>query len=60
MPTLAETLNIADLKTVQQTVGVGDTTTVEATVIYSGDMTVLLYTWSATGGRIRGTTRRAV
>ena len=58
MPTLAETLNIADLKTVQQTVGVGDTTTVEATVIYSGDMTVLLYTWSATGGKIRGTTNK--
>ena len=55
---LTETLNISDLKTTQQTVGVGDTTTVEATVIYSGDMTVLMYTWSATSGKIRGTGNR--
>lgn len=58
MPILTETLNIADLKTTQQTVGVGDTTTVEATVIYSGDMTVLMYTWSTTSGTIRGTTNK--
>ena len=49
-----ETLDVTDLKTSQTTIGVGDTMTVEASVIYSGDTTVLMFTWSATGGKVRG------
>ena len=49
-----ETLDVSSLKTSQTTVGVGDTTTVTASVTYSGDATVLMYTWTATGGKIRG------
>jgi hypothetical protein len=55
IPILLETLNVTDLKAREQTVGVEDTTTIEATVVYTGDTTVLMYTWSATGGAIRGT-----
>lgn len=55
VPTVLETLNISDLQAREQVVGVGDTTTIEATVFYTGDPTVLMYTWSTTGGTIRGT-----
>ncbi|HGJ66040.1 TPA: hypothetical protein ENS27_11725 [bacterium] len=49
-----ETLNVTALNTSQTTIGVGDTMTVEADFTYSGDITVLMFTWSATGGKIRG------
>ena len=53
-----ETLNVRELKATQSSVGLGDTTTIEALVDYTGDVTVLMYTWTATGGKIRGTGNR--
>jgi hypothetical protein len=53
-----ETLNVSDLKATQSSIGSGETTTIEASVDYSGDITVLMYTWSATGGKIRGSGNR--
>ena len=50
-----ETLSVKELKATQSSVGVGDTTTINASVDYTGDATVLMYTWTATGGKIRGT-----
>lgn len=54
IPVTFEKLEVSDLKAREQVVGVGDTTTIEATVFYTGDPLVLMYTWSATGGAIRG------
>jgi hypothetical protein len=50
-----ETLKVKGLTATQTSVGVGDTTTIEASVDYTGDVTVLMYTWTATVGKIRGT-----
>ena len=50
-----ETLNVRELKATQSSIGVGDTTTIVASTDYSGDVTVLMYTWTTTGGKIRGT-----
>jgi hypothetical protein len=58
-PILTETLEISNLEAVQSSVGVGETTTVEASVDYSGDETVLMYTWTADAGIISGTGSRA-
>lgn len=55
-----ESLDVTDLKTTQTSLGIGDTTTVEASVVYSGDMTVLMYTWTTTGGKIRGSSSSVV
>ncbi len=54
IPVTFEKLEVSDLKAREQVVGVGDTTTIEATVFYTGDPLVLMYTWSATGGTVRG------
>lgn len=54
-----ETLEITDLAVTQSSIGVGETTTVEASVDYSGDETVLMYTWTAGMGSIQGSGDRA-
>ena len=43
-----------DLATESNTINIGDTTTISATTTYSGNSDALVYTWSATGGRISG------
>lgn len=58
-PILTETLDITDLKATQSSIGVGETTTIEALVDYSGDETVLMYTWTADAGSIQGSDSRA-
>jgi len=56
----SESLDVTSIKSSQATVGIGDTTTIEASVVYSGDATVLMYTWSTTGGKIRGSGNKVV
>ena len=58
-PILTETLDITNLTVTQSSIGVGETTTIEAVVNYSGDNTVLLYTWTADAGSIQGFDGRA-
>jgi hypothetical protein len=55
-----ESLDVTGLKTSQNPIGIGDTATIEASIVYSGDMTVLMYTWSVTGGKIRGSSNAVV
>ena len=59
-PTLTETLEITDLNVAQSSIGVGETTTLETSVDYSGDPTVLLYTWTASAGIITGSDSKAI
>jgi hypothetical protein len=58
-PILTETLDITNLTVTQSSIGVGETTTIEAVVNYSGDETVLLYTWTVDAGSIQGFDSRA-
>jgi len=58
-PIFTETLEITNLTVTQSSIGVGETTTIEAVVNYSGDETVLLYTWTADAGSIQGFDGRA-
>lgn len=51
---LTGTLEITDLSASQSIIGAGETTLLEATVSYSGDETVLMYTWKANAGSIGG------
>jgi len=53
-----ETLNVRELKATQLSIGTEETTTIEASVDYSGDITVLMYTWTATGGKVTGSSNR--
>lgn len=53
-----ETLRVEEIKATQSTLGVGDTTTLEAVVDYTGDQTVLMYTWTANAGNIQGSGNR--
>ena len=56
---LTGTIDISHLDAVQSSIGVRETTTVEAVVAYSGDETVLMYTWTANGGSVKGYGGRA-
>jgi len=53
-----ETLKVNGLNATQSSIGIGETTTIEASVDYSGDTTVLMYTWTATGGKVVGNSNR--
>jgi hypothetical protein len=53
-----ETLNVREIKATQSSIGTGETTTIAASVDYSGDTTVLMYTWTTTGGKVRGSGNR--
>jgi len=50
-----ETLKVKDIIASQSTIGPGDTATIEAIIDYTGDKTVLMYTWDASSGFIQGT-----
>ncbi len=43
-----------DLASASNSINIGDTTTISATITYSGNTDVLVFKWSATGGRISG------
>ena len=43
-----------DLASDSNSINIGDTTTISASITYSGNSDVLVYRWSATGGRISG------
>jgi hypothetical protein len=54
LPIFTETLAVNSLTAAQSSIGVGETTTIDASVDYSGDETILLYTWTADAGQIHG------
>ncbi|MBM3210851.1 hypothetical protein FJZ33_01440 [Candidatus Poribacteria bacterium] len=47
-----ETLKITNIKVTPPIVNIGETAVLEATIDYSGDKTVLMYTWKASAGTI--------
>lgn len=49
-----ETLKVEEVVAIEPTLEVSDTTTLEAIVDYSGDRTVLMYTWTVSSGNIQG------
>ncbi|MGQ9608330.1 MAG: hypothetical protein ACUVWN_03445 [bacterium] len=49
-----ETLKVTELRPTRSPISIDDTTTIEAIVDYSGDKTVLMYTWTASAGSIQG------
>lgn len=53
-----ETLKVKEVTATETTLGVGDTTTLEVIVDYSGDKTVLMYTWTVSSGNIQGSGSR--
>ncbi|MBD3180966.1 hypothetical protein GF312_01670 [Candidatus Poribacteria bacterium] len=59
LPIFVETLDIISLDASQSSMSTGGTATIQALVDYTGDETVLLYKWSATGGTIQGDDNRA-
>lgn len=59
-PILTETLEINSVTVGQSSMDTGGTTTLDASVYYSGDATVLMYEWTADGGKIIGSGSTAV
>jgi hypothetical protein len=53
-----ETLKITNVQVTPSTVSIGETAVLEASVDYSGDKTVLMYTWKASAGTIGGSGNR--
>jgi PKD repeat protein len=57
-PILTETLKITNISVSQSILGVGETAVIEAFVSYSGDETLLIYEWKASGGTIGRTGKK--
>lgn len=53
-----ENLKITYINISQSTIGVGETAVLEASVDYSGDQTLLIYEWKASGGNIGGSGKK--